>query len=118
MKIYILDAQGASDKQFPKWLSADKRVEVLEIFQDYIKFIERIGNSPPDLCFIRVGGDRIPGLKTAEMVRQISQDISIVFISDKKDYALDAYEIGIYGYLLCPVKRDKLEKYLIMKREM
>jgi two-component SAPR family response regulator len=38
--------------------------------------------------------------------------------SDDRDYALDAFEVGAYGYLLCPVERDKLEKHLMMKKEM
>ncbi|MEW5952841.1 MAG: hypothetical protein AB1815_03655 [Bacillota bacterium] len=38
--------------------------------------------------------------------------------SDDRDYALDAFEVRADGYLLCPVERDKLEKYLMMKKEM
>ncbi len=100
------------------WLSEDKRVEGIEVFEDYIQFIERVGKAPPDFCAIRLGCDGIPGLKAADMVRQISLDIMIIFISEDSEYALDAYEVGAYGYLLCPVMKDKLEKYLIMKKEM
>lgn len=118
MRVYILDKKSKSREKMQGWLSEDKRVEGIEGFEDYIQFIERVGKSPPDICFIRLGDDRIPGLKIADMIRQISSDTRIVFISDDGDYALDAYEVGAYGYLLCPVMKDKLEKYLIMKKEM
>ena len=118
MRVYILDRPGKIRDQMRKWLSEDKRLIGVEVFQDYIQLIEEVGNSPPDFCFIRLGQDGIPGLKTADMVRQISSDTRIIFISDDRDYALEAYEVGAYGYLLCPIKRDKLEKYLMMKKEM
>lgn len=118
MRVYILDKQSKSREQMLEWLSEDKRLTGIEVFEDYIRFIEQVGKSPPDFCVIRLGKDEIPGLKTGDMVRQTSPDIKIIFISDDRDYALDAYEVGAYGYLLCPVQRDKLEKYLMIKKEM
>lgn len=117
MKVYILDRQGKCRNQMLKWLSEDKQLTGIKVFEDYIQFIERTESSPPDFCIIRLGWNGIPGFKTADMVRQISPDIRILFISDDRDYALDAYEAGAYGYLLCPVKKDKLEKYLMIKKE-
>lgn len=116
MKVYILEIPGRSREQIWRWLSEDKEVNEIVIFEDYIRFIEQVGELPPDFCFIRVGHDGIPGLKSADMVRQISPDSSIVFIADDSDYAVDAHEVGVDGYLLCPLKRDKLEKCLLKKR--
>jgi DNA-binding NarL/FixJ family response regulator len=117
LRVYILDRPGKSRGQMLEWLSEDKRLTGIEAFDDYIQFIEQVGNSPPDYCIIRLGADGIPGLKTAEMVRQISADIRIIFISDDRDYALDAFEAGANGHLLCPVDRDQLKKYLKIKKE-
>ncbi len=112
MKIYILDRQRKSREQILNWLAEDQRVEALETFEDYISFIEQVAKSPPDFCFVRLGNNGIPGLKAADMVKQTSPEIRIVFVSDDRDYALDAYEIGAYGYLLCPVNRKQFEKCL------
>ena len=118
MKVYILDRRSKSRDQVLKWLSGDKRLTAVEVFEDYIQFIEQTEKSPPAFCIVRLGLDGIPGIKTADMVRQIGADIRIIFISDERDYALDAFEAGAYGYLLCPVEKGKLEKYLMMKKEM
>lgn len=117
MRVYILDRQGKSREQMLEWLAEDKRLTGIEAFDDYIRFIEQVGNSPPDYCIIRMGADGIPGLKTAEMVRQISTDIRIIFISCDRDYALDAFKAGANGYLLCPIMRDKLMT-MMMKKEL
>jgi len=110
--VYILDMQGKSREQMLLWLSEDKKVDAFEAFEDYIRFVEQTGKSPPDFCVIRLGENRIPGLRAAAMVRQISTDIRIIFISDQRDYALNAYEMGADGYLLCPLEKDKFMKCL------
>ncbi len=110
MKVYILDVNGESREQMLLWLAEDKRLTGFEVFDDYIRFIEQTGKSPPDFCIIRLGENRIPGLKTADMVRQISSDTRIVFVADDREHAVNAYEIGGYGYLLGPVNKKQFEK--------
>ena len=117
MRVYILDKHDKCREQMLKWLLEDKRLTRAEVFEDYILFIERIGKHPPDLCFIRLGWEGIPGLKTADMVKQSSPKTRIVFIADDRDYALDAHEVGADGYLLCPVERTRFEK-CFEKKEM
>ncbi|MEL7563673.1 MAG: hypothetical protein AAGU27_02140 [Dehalobacterium sp.] len=69
------------------------------------------------MVFIRLGNSEIPGLKIGRMVRELDQDIRIVFVSEEKDYALDAYEVGAYGYLLCPIEKEKFENILGRKEK-
>gem|GEM_PF-688300 len=112
MKVYILEVQGKNREQILEWLRENKKIERIEAFDDYIQFVEQAGKSPPDFCIIRIGYDRIPGFKSAEMIRQISPDMRIVFISDDRGYAVYAYEAGAFDYLLCPVERNRFEGLL------
>lgn len=115
MRAYILDVQGRIREQMLKWLSENKKIDGIEVFEDYAQFVEQIREFPPEFCFIRLGKDGIPGLKVAGMVQQISSDIRIVFVSDDRNYAVDAYEVGAHGYLICPLKKEKLNKCLARK---
>lgn len=112
MRVYVLDTPGKYLEQMLQWLSENKIITGVQAFEDYIEFIEQVAKSPPDLCIIRLGVDTIPGIKTADMVHCINLETRIVFISEDRDYAMDAYEIGAYGYLLCPVEKEKFEKCL------
>lgn len=115
MKVYILDEQSKIREQMLKWLSENKKVEGVEAFENYVQFVEQVREFPPEFCFIRLGKDGIPGLKAAGIIRQISSDIRIVFVSEDRNYAVDAYEVGAHGYLICPLKKEKLNKCLIIK---
>ena len=113
MKIYILDVEGATLEKMLFWLSENSLVKVVAVFAKPDEFLARIENEKPDLIFIRLGNDEIPGLKTGKRVIALNQNIRVVFVSDERDYALDAYEIGAYGYLLCPVMKDKFDKLVV-----
>ena len=117
MKVYILDVGGPTLDKMLLWLSENSLVKVVAVFEKPDEFLERIEREKPDLIFIRLGNDEIPGLKTGKMVMALNQNIRVVFVSDERDYALDAYEIGAFGYLLCPVTKDKFNK-LVVKAAM
>ena len=59
-------------------------------------------------CFARAlrdlsGANEIPDLKVAEMLHKISRNTKIIFLSEDRDYALAAYQIGAYRYICCPL---------------
>jgi two-component SAPR family response regulator len=112
LRLYILDVQGKIREQLLKIMSEYNKADEIKAFEDYAGFIEQIGKSPPDYCFIRLGKDGIPGLKAAGTVQRISKDIRIVFISEDGRHAVDAYEVGAYGYISVPFTKEKLNNYL------
>lgn len=113
LKVYILAAQDKVREQLQKRLAENKKIEEIRTFQDYTRFVEQIVKYPPDLCFIRLGVDSIPGLKAAGMVQRINTDTRVVFVAEDSSFAVDAYEVGAYGYLVSPFKKEKLNKYLV-----
>lgn len=117
MKVYLLDIQERSNRQLSQWLYEDKRVNLSMVFEDYTQLIKMTEMLTPDICMIRLGDDRIPGIKVANMIKEINSEIKIIFISNDREYALNAYEIGAYGYLLSPVKKEKLQNYLMSKND-
>ncbi len=108
-----MDENNRNREQMLVWLYDNRNISWVEVFEDSFICVERIEQFPPDVCFIRLGSNTIYGLKTARMIHIINPEIRIVFVSDERDYAMDAYEIGAYGYLLSPVSRDKLESCLV-----
>jgi two-component system response regulator AlgR len=111
LKIYILDKESREIQRLLSWLSQDRRVSA-EVFGDSQALVNRIAEAPAEICIIRLGLLDIQGLRTAAEIKKIHPGAKIIFISNDGDYALDAYEVGAAGYLLCPVKRDKFEKCL------
>lgn len=112
MKVYILDSGGSSLNEILNWLSETSKVKEVALFKNPYEFLEKVRTSIPDLVFIRVGCSEIPGLKVGERVSMLDHNIKIIFVSSKKEFAVDAYEAGAHGYLLCPIKKKKFDRYL------
>lgn len=109
-----MDVVSRSIEQMMEWISEDPRVAMIKVFQDYHLFLDMVDADSPDFCFIRLGHDAIPGLGIARMVRAMNKGSKIIFISDEANYALTAYEIGVDGYLLSPLQKEKLNKCLAL----
>lgn len=115
MKVCILDEKNKSLDDIMSWLSECQNVSEVVVFDDYTKMLCDIEAVPPSLCIIRLGAEGIPGLKISKLIKAQHPEIMILFVSDSKDYAIEAYEVGANGYLVTPASRQKLENYLNCK---
>jgi YesN/AraC family two-component response regulator len=68
--------------------------------------------SPPDIAFIYVGDKEFNAFSVVEPIRARAPDTKIVFMSEKRDYALPAFEIGVDNYLLLPPDEARLHNML------
>ncbi|MEG0382504.1 MAG: LytTR family DNA-binding domain-containing protein [Christensenella sp.] len=84
-----------------------------------------------DIVFLDVMMPGLSGLDTAKEIRQIGYGAIIVFMSISKDFALDAYSVRAYDYILKPISKERLfllldeiiseslsqaNKYIILRR--
>lgn len=68
---------------------------------------------PIDICFTEVLEADPYGLEIAESFRDICPKTKIVFISDVKDFALKAWELGVKDYLLEPITIESIQHTVV-----
>lgn len=94
------------------WLAEKSNIEEISLIKNEALFLELAEREPPDVAFIRLGDEEIPGLAIGNKLYQMGNKTDIVYISDDRNQALNAYEVGAAGYLLGPVEKSKLDKCL------
>jgi len=52
------------------------------------------------VVFLDINMEKIDGIKTAEMIRKVSREIFIVFVTAYVDYSLEGYRLDVVRYLL------------------
>lgn len=52
------------------------------------------------IVFLDINMDRVDGIKTAEMIRKVSREVFIVFVTAYIDYSLEGYRLDVVRYLL------------------
>lgn len=55
---------------------------------------------PYDIIFLDISMEELDGLQTAERIRELSENVYIVFVTAYITYALDGYKVGAVRYLL------------------
>ena len=72
----------------------------------------------PDVVLLDVRMPEMDGLETARHLALLPISPAIVFTTAYDEYALAAFEAQAIGYLLKPIRRDKLEAALITARRL
>lgn len=65
-----------------------------------------------DLIFLDIQMDEMDGLAAAGKIRELDEDVSIIFLTSLKQYALEGYKYHAVNYMVKPVK------YIRLKAEM
>lgn len=112
MRVHILDNGGDELNKILLWLSENEEILDVNVQKEAGAFLDKAKREKPELVFIRLGDAEIPGLEVGRLLKGMDFEPKIVFVASRRNYAIDAYEVGADGYLLCPVERKKFDRLL------
>lgn len=121
VQIALCDDETAELKKTEEILGAYKQRHtdadfIIECFKraEELLCMVREGKYSPHLIFMDVympgeTGEKVPlGIGAARRLRDMGNGAKLVFLTNSKDHALDAFEVGAFQYVLKPVQPDKL----------
>jgi DNA-binding LytR/AlgR family response regulator len=76
-----------------------------------------IREKPPDMAFIWLGNTEINAFRLASEIKERSPLSKVIFVSSKRESAVEAYEHEADGFLLTPFDKDKIEQMLRQNME-
>lgn len=66
-----------------------------------------------DVLFLDIEMPRLDGMSAARQIREMDEQVTIIFITNMAQYAIHGYEVGALDFLLKPVSYDALEMRLV-----
>lgn len=112
MRVSIFDSSSEISCKLLSWLANNKKVTEITFFDEENEFIKSTEELKPDVVFINVDLDETSCAKLAETLKSQNASLRIVSISENTKFAVDAYEIGVYGYLLVPLEKQKFDRIM------
>lgn len=101
----------------PLLLSALARaVEVSPDITDTVKFtlcseaLTWAETNRPDIAFLDIQMRGMGGLELSKKLRELYPDLPIVFCTGYREYALDALQLHVSGYIMKPVTPEAIQK--------
>ena len=79
--------------------------------------LELLGEAKPDVVFLDVEMPGATGLSLAPLVRERAAPPAVVFVTAHAEYAVDAFAVEAFDYVLKPVDPERLARVLERLRE-
>ncbi|MBY2475348.1 LytTR family DNA-binding domain-containing protein [Clostridioides difficile] len=66
-----------------------------------------------DILFLDIKMEKLNGMDTARKIREVDNEMEIIFITSLIDYVQEGYEVRAYRYLLKPIELEELKKHVL-----
>lgn len=86
----------------------------IEVFFDGKELVRNIcdQNIKYDLIFLDIEMKEMDGITVARKIREVDEIVLIIYVTGYKSYALEAYDVHPFQFLVKPIDTDVLEKYI------
>lgn len=105
MRAIIIDDERLARQELKNLLAAHKEIEVIAECNNAQSAKEKIAELNPDVIFLDI---QMPGKSGLELIEEVSALPDVVFVTAYDEYALKAFEVNAYDYLLKPVQPERL----------
>lgn len=113
MKVLIVDDEPLARERLRRFCEEDlSGYQVMAEASDGANAIREAQQHHPDVVLLDVRMPGMDGIEAARHLAELEPAPAIIFTTAYDDYALDAFAVHAVGYLLKPVRRDKLEEAL------
>ena len=107
MKTIIVDDERLAREELKRLLQTYNEIEIIGEYKNAIEAKEAILRDAPDLVFMDI---QMPGETGLELMEKITNPPRTVFVTAYDEYAIKAFEINAYDYLMKPVDPERLEE--------
>ena len=116
MKAIVIDDERLARKELISLLAEYKNIEVIDEAVNVDDAFEKIVKHEPDLLFLDI---QMPGKTGFELLEMLDNVPEVIFTTAYDEYALKAFEVNAFDYLLKPVQTERLRDSLqkLLKKE-
>lgn len=112
MRILVVDDEALARDRLRRMLAAMEGCECVGEAGNGRECIDLVGELGPDLVLLDIRMPGMDGLEAAAHLAALDEPPAIVFCTAYEEHAIRAFDLQAVGYLLKPVRRDRLEQAL------
>lgn len=107
LRVVIADDEPIGRQRLLRLLQAEPDTEVVAACADGEEAVEAIREHAPDLVLLDIQMPRLDGFEVVAALGEAEQP-AIIFVTAHDQYAVRAFEVHAFDYLLKPVDQDRL----------
>ena len=109
LRVVVADDEPIGRQRLVRLLQAELDTDVVAACADGEDAVEAIREHAPDLVLLDIQMPRLDGFEVVAALGEAHQP-AIIFVTAHDQYALRAFEIHAFDYLLKPVDGDRLRE--------
>jgi len=112
MKVLIVDDEKPARDRLRQLIADFGNYEVVAEAANGEQALSMAAAHDPDVVLLDIRMPGVDGIETAHHLNAMETPPAVVFTTAYDEYAIDAFEARAIGYVLKPVRRERLEKAL------
>lgn len=108
MKVLIVDDEAPARERLKQLLSDLGGWELTGEAGDGAQALALAADNPPDVVLLDIRMPGLDGLETARHLGALEQPPAVIFVTAYDHYAVQAFDANAVGYLVKPVRRERL----------
>ena len=112
MKVLIVDDEAPARDRLSSLLAESSEHEVVGEAGNGEQALEIAGTSAPDVVLLDIRMPGMNGIETAHHLNTFESPPAIIFTTAYDEYAIEAFDARAIGYVLKPVRRERLNRAL------
>ena len=108
----IVEDELPAREELKYFLNEEKEIKLIAEFDNPLDTLNFSENNTTDVIFLDISMPDMNGISLGKIVTKMYPNMKIVFITAYKDYAVDAFEIKAFDYLLKPYSETRIRNLL------
>lgn len=108
MNCIIVDDEFPSREELKYFIEKYSKIQILEEFEEPLEALKFIKGQAVDIIFLDINMPNIDGMTFGKIIDNFEVKPKIVFITAYKEYAIEAFEIKAFDYILKPYSEERI----------
>lgn len=108
----IVEDELPAREELRFFIEQEENFSILGDFENPIDALTFLEKTETDVIFLDINMPDMNGLNLSKIIRKMYPQIKIIFITAYKDYAIDAFEVKAFDYLLKPYSEARIKSLL------
>ena len=108
----IVEDELPAREELKYFLNEEKEIKLIAEFDNPLDTLNFLENNTADVIFLDINMPDMNGISLGKIITKMHPDMKIIFITAYKDYAVDAFEIKAFDYLLKPYSESRIKSLL------
>lgn len=108
MNCIIVDDEYPSIEELSYFVTNFSSIKILETFDDSTDALEYMQKHPVDVIFLDINMPKLDGLTFSRVINALPSKPVLVFITAYSEYAVEAFEVAAFDYILKPFSESRI----------